>query len=228
MNMKRKIQRIIDRVLEQPFIIKINEIRAKDKELLVWGMSGRQIPSGNTYKRAVIAKFAQKFRITNFVETGTFLGGTVEAVLNLFQQIYSIEVEPKLFADAKEKFSSYKHVQIIQGDSSEQIKNILANLDRPALFWLDAHYSAGITGKAKEDSALRAEVVLISEHINKTKLKHVMLLDDARDFTGNNGYPTVSEVIMHVKENLPGYTVELRDDIVRIYPPIKGKLFNWN
>lgn len=228
MSLKSKLKRKLVSSPLWPIYTAWKEKRLLKAELKDWRMRGRPIPTGNTYKRELIKKFAKTFKMPIFIETGTFLGGTVESMLKEFNNIYSIEVEPNLYKAAKEKFASYEHVTIINGDSSDEIKNILKDLKKPALFWLDAHYSAGITGKGKEDSALRVEVELICEHINSKQLMHVMLLDDSRDFSGTNGYPTVSEVMQHVMRNLPGYTVELRDDVLRIYPPIKGKLVDWN
>jgi hypothetical protein len=46
---------------------------------------------------------------------------------------------------------------------------------------------------------------------------HVILIDDAREFTGENDYPTVSglkELVFRIK---PEFTLELQDDIIRIH-----------
>jgi len=46
---------------------------------------------------------------------------------------------------------------------------------------------------------------------------HVILIDDAREFTGANDYPTIDELRKFVGDSMPGFHLEVRDDIVRIH-----------
>lgn len=47
---------------------------------------------------------------------------------------------------------------------------------------------------------------------------HIVLLDDARLFTGKGGYPTVEELRRWVTARRPDWVVEVVHDVIRIYP----------
>jgi hypothetical protein len=48
---------------------------------------------------------------------------------------------------------------------------------------------------------------------------HVILIDDARCFTGEDDYPTVDEVRDFISSRKPSHRFELDLDIMRITPP---------
>ena len=157
--------------------------------------------------------YAKRFSINIFIETGTYLGSTVEAVKNKFEEIYSIELNKGLYLKAKQKFIKYKHINIILGDSSKKLPKILSNINSPCLFWLDAHYSGGNTSKTDVQTPITKELQCILNHPNKN---HVILIDDSHEFTGKNDYPTVTEL----KELINQYEEKIlivKEDIMRIY-----------
>ena len=70
-------------------------------------------------------------------------------------RIISVEVEPKLFADAQRKFLGVSNVELVFGDALHVIPEIVDRLDDPPLIWLDGHFSEGVTGAGDEISAGR-------------------------------------------------------------------------
>ena len=46
-----------------------------------------------------------------------------------------------------ERFRNDEAVTIFQGDSGEIMGEVIKDIDNPIIFWLDGHYSAGITSK---------------------------------------------------------------------------------
>ena len=46
---------------------------------------------------------------------------------------------------------------------------------------------------------------------------HVILIDDARDFTGRDGYPRLSSLLAHFDDH-PHYAASGSADIIRIVP----------
>jgi hypothetical protein len=48
--------------------------------------------------------------------------------------------------------------------------------------------------------------------------QHVLLIDDARDFTGHNDYPKIESLVKYFRENWPTHLCDLQDDIVRVCP----------
>jgi hypothetical protein len=105
----------------------------------------------------------------------------------------------------------YPHIHIFCGDSREVMPEVLALLKGPALFWLDAGYY-GWVGKQGDRQRLSAELELILSH----PYPHIILLDDARGLTGQNGIPSVADVKSYVESKFPQRQVEVQFDILRI------------
>jgi len=179
-----------------------------------WQHSGKPIPTPDAVKQLTVKSYADKFGILTFVETGTYLGDMVLAVKDSFNRIYSIELSPELYEKAAEKFLKYKHISIHQGDSSKVLPDILYGIKETCLFWFDAHYSGGITARGKKDTPILEEINYILNHSVKD---HVVLIDDARLFTGENDYPTLEELRELVIHQYPGSIFDVKDDIIRIH-----------
>ena len=125
--------------------------------------------------------------------------------------IYSIEYVPVLAERATSKFAHEKHVRIFCGDSRVVMPEVLALLNGPALFWLDAGYY-GWVGMEADKQRLSAEMEMILGH----PYPHIVLLDDARCLTGQKGIPTVSDVKAYVESKFPQRSVEVKYDIMRM------------
>ncbi len=150
----------------------------------------------------------------NLVETGTYRGDMIEACKDRFNKIYSIEIDPELWRQAKERFLKYPHVNILQGDSADVLPQILQKIEGPCVFWLDGHYSGGVTGKGERETPIVSEL----GHIRRHNQPDVILIDDARLFNGTHDYPEISELRGKVLELWPENVFEVSDDVIRIYP----------
>ena len=201
------------RVSMHPAIRPFNERRI----VLQWKLAGRPIPAPPVVKHAILKEYAARFGLRTFVETGTFAGDTIEAVLYSFDRIVSIELSDTWHSRAKARFSSQPHVTLVQGDSGTRLPEVLATLAQPTLFWLDAHYSGPATARAAIDTPIGQEL----EHIVKHPIRgHVVLIDDLRDFTGQAGYPSEPDLVAWMRRANPTMTIESRDDILRWAPPV--------
>jgi hypothetical protein len=180
-----------------------------------WRKAGKPVPPPHAVKQQIVSGYASAFGATAFIETGTYLGDMIYAVNDLFRVIASIELDPDLWKRAKHRFRAYPHVQIWQGDSSELLPQILNDISSNCLFWLDGHYSAGITAKGHLETAVANEVTTILGH----KIKgHVILIDDARCFDGTHDYPTLEGLQELVALNRPDYAFSVSNDVIRIHP----------
>lgn len=179
---------------------------------LQWRLAGRPIPPPPFVKQAIVKDYQRRFDLRVFVETGTFAGDMIDALKQRFQRIVSIELDPGWHARAVERFRSDTHVSLLQGDSGVRLKEVLASLTEPALFWLDAHYSGPITARGVVDSPIAQELAALRAHPVKG---HVVLIDDMRDFTGRDGYPTVDELVAWIRDGDPTAIVEVKDDVLR-------------
>ena len=161
-------------------------------------------------------KACQKiYNISTFIETGTYLGEMVWEVRKNFKKIYSIELDDFLFQTAKKRFAPFPNIQIIKGDSAKILPQILPNISEPCLFWLDAHYSGGITQKVEPETPIVQELRIIKNHPIKD---HIILIDDANAFTGNHDYPVFEELSRLLKEINPEYSIKIQDNIIQVYP----------
>lgn len=175
-------------------------------------------------KRKTIIDLSKQFNCGEvFIETGTYMGDTVEYLKHDFKRLFSIELNEDLAAKATKRFSNESKIKIVQGDSATQLASILSEINSPVVFWLDGHYSSEfqvgdeyiVTGKGAKDTPVMEELLQISHHPVKN---HVILIDDARLFNGTSDYPTKEEVSDFVKQKLPGHHFSIKKDIIRILP----------
>jgi hypothetical protein len=186
--------------------------------LLQWRLSGRPIPPPPTVKAAIVKEYQRRFGLRVFVETGTFAGGMIDAVKGRFQRVLSIELDTGWHSRAVERFRNDTHVTLLMGDSALRLPEVLASLNEPALFWLDAHYSGPVTARGAIDTPIARELAAIRAHRGTG---HVVLIDDMRDFQGRDGYPTVDELTAWIRQVDPGGVVDVRDDILRWHPVVR-------
>ena len=123
------------------------------------------------------------------------------------------ELNKALANSARARFMKEPKVQILQGDSAIILRKVLNDLNRPAVFWLDGHYSGGITSKGEKDTPILEELKCVLSHPIKN---HIILIDDARCFIGEFDYPTLFEIYELVKGVDRNYKVNVKDDIIRI------------
>jgi predicted O-methyltransferase YrrM len=177
-----------------------------------WKLRGEPLRSPHLLKQRAVREYADRYGLRVLVETGTYYGEMVAAMRQLFDEIYSIEYDHALAVRARQKFARWPHIHILEGDSQKKIPEILATLNQPALFWLDAGYY-GWAGLQGDKQRLTVELDSILQH----KIKgHIILMDDARGLSGENGAPTADQVKQHIESAFPGRKVEVKHDIMRI------------
>jgi hypothetical protein len=180
--------------------------------ILRWLKSGCSGLAPNPIKLIVISWYLRRYSINYFIETGTYLGETLSYVAKKGLLCSSIELSKDLYEAACKQFKDFTNVTLIEGDSGLRIPELLEEVNAPVLFWLDGHYSHGITAKADEDTPISRELRAILNHHIKN---HVILIDDARYFDGTNGYPHIDELLRLVKED-GSYCAEISTDIIRL------------
>jgi len=180
-----------------------------------WQKGGWALPLPDLMKRAILKQAAEDAGARIFIETGTFRGDTPWYFRNAFSKIFSIEVQPQLAELASERFKDLSHIRIVEGDSAKKLAEIVQEIDAPVLFWLDGHYSAGITGRGENDCPIWDEMNAI---IGKVPHPFSIFIDDARSFNGSGGYPTLDELRDFVESGLPGHGMTVENDLIRITP----------
>lgn len=157
-----------------------------------WMAQGCPSPAPHVVKIDVVKSFVTRSEYGLFIETGTYLGSTVEVIARLGVRCHSIELDPDLFSRARHILRRHKNIDFVLGDSAVRIPELLEQVHEPSVFWLDGHFSGGVTARGAVDTPVAIELEAILMH--KVK-EHIILIDDAREFTGVGDYPLLSEVL---------------------------------
>lgn len=148
------------------------------EEYVEWMNRGKPSPPPHIVKQLVVKKAQKDAGFSTLVETGTYYGDMIYAQLDNFSRIYSIELSERLYRKAKRRFKKNESVTLLHGDSSEVLREIVPTFKEPVLFWLDGHYSGGITAQGKLDTPIWEELTTILQ----SGVRHMILIDDARCF----------------------------------------------
>jgi hypothetical protein len=184
----------------------------------IWGENRHRLPT--LLKRRVIASYARRYKLGTFVESGTYLGGTVAFMRRYCGQVYSVEFQPHLAKAAQERFARDRSIRIFHGDGSQWMPRIIAELREPALFWLDGHFEPGT---ARDGELACPTWQEMSAALADARFSHILLVDDARDFNGRGGYPTLEALEQFIHSVRADVALEVRHDILRVTPKQTGK-----
>jgi len=210
------VWKILWRTPLYPYVLKLAEDVYSRKAERAWIRSGKRGVPPPRMKHEILRKYLRDYGLRVVVETGTYRGGTVEALRRDVAEIYSIELSVPLYQAARRRFKSAKNVKLVQGDSGVAIEAVVKELQEPALFWLDGHYSGGVTAKGEKETPVLEEL----RHIFPSKNRSVILIDDAENFNGGaeSAYPSLDELTAFVKSNCENAEVSVEDNIIRIVP----------
>lgn len=160
----------------------------------------------STTTQEVFQKYPNKY----FIESGSYLGDGIQmALLTGFKTVYSIELGINLYQGCCGRFANNKNVKLYLGDSTNVLPEILKEIDEPATFWLDGHYSWGNTARGNTNSPILIELEIIKQHPIKT---HTILIDDLRQCgTVEFDFVELDEIIQKVLEINPNYTISFEN-----------------
>lgn len=180
-----------------------------------WKSRGMPVPPPHQYKQSVIEEVGKKYNLSTLIETGTLFGLMIECQRKFFKKLISVELDSKLFENAKNYFKKYAHIKIFQGDSSDLMPKMLDEIvNDSVLFWLDGHYSGENTALGNKHCPILEELGSI---LNYKITNKYILIDDARCFTGSNDYPTISELEHFIKTKDNELKITILNDIIHIY-----------
>lgn len=181
-----------------------------------WLLKGKPGNPPHFIKQAIIKNYAKTFNRKVLVETGSYLGDMIISQYNVFEQIYSIEISELYYKRLLKIFNKSKKTNLVLGDSAKKLPDLLEEINRDVIFWLDGHFSGGKTGISNLGvSPIIFEVNLI---LNKREsFKDIILIDDARLF-GTDGYPTLEKLIDTFGNKINNYIWFVDDDVIRFIP----------
>ena len=106
------------------------------------------------------------------------MGETIFEMEKYFKELHTIEIKEKLYNKTKSKYNGDK-IHFYLGDSSKMLKNVVSNLKEKTIFFLDGHWSVGITGRGEKDCPLLEELSIINQYFDK---EAIIIIDDYREF----------------------------------------------
>jgi hypothetical protein len=159
---------------------------------VTWRLKGCPAPAPPHIKQAILRSLAKSHGARILVQTGTFYGETLTALRRTFDELYSVELSHELYGRAAKRFAGDPKIHLRHGDSGRVLSEVLKRVDKPALFWLDGHYSGGPTALGDEVTPILRELRQIAQQ--SSYCQHLIVVDDARLFDGTDGYPTMQDL----------------------------------
>lgn len=154
------------------------------------------------------------------VETGTYRGRTARALAGIFPSVVTIELSPELHRQAVEALRDVSAVQALQGHSAQVLRDV-HDPDVPTFYFLDGHWSAGVTAGAGDQCPVLDEI----RAIGAGHPDDCLLIDDARLFASAppppmdpQAWPTLVEVFDAIREQRPDHRVTVLGDQVIAVP----------
>jgi hypothetical protein len=185
----------------------------------IYRLSRARFINGHRYLKFVhLRAIARQCGAATFVETGTYLGITADWCSRIFDQVYTIEIEPKLAASATSFLARRSNVRVIQGDAVTELPAIFReNRFDCALVYLDGHFSGGVTGSGPLPEPAVQELRALAEF--KPRIGAIVV-DDFRSFGHEPGFPRKSELVRAAEDMFGGYDLSVNYDQLAL---VRGK-----
>lgn len=168
------------------------------------------------FNLSVLEKYLKQDKYS-LLETGTFMGTTINNLLNtnFFVDYYSIEIDKKRFENCKKMFENHNNVYLYLGNSETMINEIVKNnKEKKFICWLDAHHMGDRATKGNIDCPLLKEL----DQLKNLNNNPIIYIDDMfymlnRDNPlyekpkNPNQWPTYDELIKKIYEINPDYNI---------------------
>lgn len=135
-----------------------------------------------------------------FVETGTFTGQSLNLISGLFEHLYTAEASPELFRASQALFEGLNRTNISGElcDSRVLLQKITPDVANESVFFLDAHYSQGLTSDEYGSCPVIDEIRIILDKSPNA----LIVVDDIRTMSGKGGYPTLVQILSSLPSTL--------------------------
>jgi hypothetical protein len=194
---------------EDPGVNVHKDLVDENNDFRNWADREFAAPSPHFVKQKVLLR--NGLRDATWVETGTYMGDTTSVLSKVAKMVYSIEPDPMLFSKAEKKFSNTTNVKLIKGLSEDVFPKLLPTITGNICFWLDGHYSEGITFKGPQDTPIMDELGVIERNLARMN-KIVVMVDDVRCFDPKNpeysAYPPVDLLVDWARKHNLTWNIE--------------------
>lgn len=178
-------------------------------------------------------KLALMHGVDCFVESGTYLGGTAKWASRNFLNVFTIERSVELFNKVEPTLGCLRNVIRLNGDSRECLPEVIKDIgDLRAIYWLDGHWSGGLTAGEGDECPLLEELSILLERAND-----IILIDDARLFLKSpplphnaEQWPSILDICDIISRSPSKRFVQIFDDVIFVIPDtpsLKDVLIDW-
>lgn len=176
---------------------------------LRWSRRAFESPSPHYVKQACLLRNGDPSAV--WIETGTYKGQTTELLARKASMVYSLEPAKVLYDRAVLRFMGYRNVELINGPSEDVLPMLLPQVTGTVSFWLDGHYSAGMTFQGTNETPIVTELESISQHLHRWN-KVAVMVDDVRCFAPERkefaGYPPLDFLVDWARQNKLTWHIE--------------------
>lgn len=179
------------------------------KQSREWRSRSYSSPAPQNVKESVLLKYS--LLNTQWIETGTYLGHTTQFLAKMAPKVYTVEPSEQLHKKAKQALKSIPQIECILGTSEDVFPDLLPKLNGNCNFWLDGHFSAGVTFKGKSVCPVMEELAAIGENLPRLG-EVVIFIDDVRLFCDiadrDPEYPSIDALAKWAIEKNLAWTIE--------------------
>ena len=167
----------------------------------------------NKYSEIISEHVEDPNQFKIFIETGTAYGQTLQQIQPYFEKIFTVEISTKLYEWLSPQVGNWTNVERVLGDSLIEIPKFLETLSKKdkVFFWLDAHWSQGLSDKNHLDVPLIEECVIIDEQYKADV--GLVVIDDVRMFETNTNEDWSSINIDTIKESFNNFEILISEEI---------------
>lgn len=169
-----------------------------------------------------------RWHLEYFVETGTSEGITACTAAQHFRHVHTIELAPESFNAPIKPLLDAGNVTRYFGNSSDVIPQILPLLDRPAFWYLDAHWSGG-GAKYGPECPLLDEIAAIGA---RDTSRDVVMIDNYGAFESctpihdKSKWPSVEQIVSCLYLHCPSLVTSMFLDVLMACPSLWMKTFD--
>lgn len=172
----------------------------------------------------LVADLSRALGITVAIETGTYRGDSARKLSETVQRVVSIELSEDLHEAAKDTLADLVNVTLLHGSSADVLPRVVADLDGPAIYWLDGHW-CGEAGTRSDGPQCPVMEEIAAIDAGEHAARSCILIDDARLHLGpppppfrREDWPTIAEVVDKLRATHDRVFTVL-DDVIIAGPP---------
>ena len=136
------------------------------------------------------------------------MGRTTAFLANRFPLIHTIEPSEYCLKIARINTSKFKNIVFHYGTSEECLEGILKNINKDVCFWLDGHFSGGVTFEGETYSPIKDELSTIEKNLKNFKSVVICIDDICTSLIDKNHYPTLEFYVNYALKNNLSWIIE--------------------